>query len=79
MVDKGYVTVKYSKKIYYIRNTTFVNEGWYNYAEIKEKNKVINNEILKEFAKRTYKPKKMVDLNSPDWEKDMEEHISIYE
>jgi hypothetical protein len=52
---------------------------YYNYAEIKEKNKVINNHIIEEFAKRTYKPEKIINLNSPDLEKEMEEYISVYE
>jgi hypothetical protein len=80
MVDNGHAIVTHYRVIY-IRETKFVFEipYEYNYAEIKEKNKVINNEILEEFTKRTYKPEKIINLNSPDLEKEMDEYISIYE
>jgi hypothetical protein len=52
---------------------------YYNYEEIKEKNKVINNHIIEDFAIKRYSPKKFINLNSPNWEKEMEEYISVYE
>jgi hypothetical protein len=74
-LDHNWIRINYSRP----RSMEFVIEARYNYGEVKEKNKVINNEILEEFSKRTYKPEKFVNLNSKNWEKEMEEYISVYE
>jgi hypothetical protein len=76
-IDHNWIRINYSTPR--PRSMEFVIKGRYNYEEIKEKNKVINNHIIEDFAIKRYSPKKFINLNSPNWEKEMEEYISVYE
>jgi hypothetical protein len=82
IIEKNYYNINWN--IFYSINISskFIfacDFPYYNYQKIKDNNKVINKEILEEFAKRTYKPKKIINLESEDFEKEIDDYISSYE
>jgi hypothetical protein len=82
IIEKNYYNVNWDRFSSLNISSKFIfacDFPYYNYKEIKENNKVINNKIIEEFAKRIYKPDKFINLESDDLEKEMDEYISIYE